>query len=72
MTIIKSNGLQNVKQLSYVSTKTVLLPIKNDVYLSLARAEESAVVLLDQLAALDTTDPDILLNYQSFWLMLSV
>ena len=40
----------------------MLLSIKNDVHLALARGEATAVVLLDQLAAFDTIDPCTLLD----------
>ena len=65
-----SNGLENIRQSAYKlchSTETVLLSIKNDVHLTLARGEATAVVLLDQSAVFDTTDHGTLLDGLSFW-----
>ena len=65
-----SNGLENAKQSAYKLghwTETVLLLIKNDVLLPLARGEATAVVLLDQSAAFDTIDHGTLLDCLSFW-----
>ena len=65
---VSSNGLENVKQSAYKlghSTKTVLLLIKNDVYLALAKGEAIAVGLLDQLAVFDMIDHGTLLDYLS-------
>ena len=45
----------------------MLLSIKNDVYLALARGEAITVVLLDQLAGFDTTDHGTLLDCLSSW-----
>ena len=62
---VSSNGLENTRQSAYKlghSTETVLLSIKNDVHLSLARYEATAVVLLDQLAAFDTIEYVTLLD----------
>ena len=67
---VHSNGLENVKQSAYKlshSTETALLSIKNDVHLALARGEATAIVLLDQLAAFDTTDHGTLLDCLSSW-----
>ena len=60
----------NVKQSAYKlghSNETVLLSIKNDVHLALARGEATAVVLLDQSAAFDTIDHGTLLGCLSSW-----
>ena len=65
-----SNGLENVEQSAYKlghSTETALLSINNDVHLALARGEATAVVLLDQSAAFDTTDHGTLLECLSSW-----
>ena len=61
------NELKNIKQLAYKlghSTKTVLLLIKNDANLALARSEATPVVLLelDQSTALNTINYGILLD----------
>ena len=49
------------------STETALLSIKNQIHLSLARGEATAVVLLDQSAAFDTIDHDKLLDCLRKW-----
>ena len=49
------------------STETALLSIKNQIHLSLARGEATAVVLLDQSAAFDTIDNDKLLDCLRKW-----
>ena len=64
------NGLENVRQCAYKlgqSTEFVLLSIKNDVHLALAKGEASAVVLLNQSAVFDTADHDTLLDSLSSW-----
>ena len=45
----------------------MLLSIKNDVHLALARGEATAVMLLDQLAAFDTFDHGTLLDCLNSW-----
>ena len=47
--------------------ETALLSIKNEVHLSLARGEPTALVLLDLSAAFDTIDHNILLGYLKSW-----
>ena len=52
-----SSGLENVNQSAHKhshSTKTVLVSIKNEVHLALARGKATTVVLLNQSAAFDT------------------
>ena len=52
---VSSNGLGNIRQSAYKLghlIETVLLSIKNDVHLALARGKATPVVLLDKLAAL--------------------
>ena len=56
---VSLHGLENENQSAYRrghSTETALLSIKNQIHLSLARGEATAVVLLDQSAAFDTID----------------
>ena len=63
---INNNKLDNPHQSAYKpghSTKTALLSIKNEVHLTLARGEPTALVLLDLSAAFDTIDHNILLGY---------
>ena len=67
---INNNKLDNPHQSAYKpghSTETALLSIKNEVHLSLARGEPTALVLLDLSAAFDTIDHNILLGYLKFW-----
>ena len=67
---IKNNKLDNPHQSAYKpghSTETALLSIKNEVHLSLARGEPTALVLLDLSAAFDTIDHNILLGYLKSW-----
>ena len=67
---ININKLDNPHQSSYKpghSTETALLSIKNEVQLSLARGEPTALVLLDLSAAFDTIDHSILLSYLKSW-----
>ena len=62
---VSLNGLENVRQSAYKlghSTDSALLSIKTDVHLAFARGEATAVILLDQSAAFDTIDHDILLD----------
>ena len=64
------HGLENENQSAYRrshSTETALLSIKNQIHLSLARGEATAVVLLDQSAAFDTIDHDNLLDCLRKW-----
>ena len=65
-----NNKLDNSHQSAYKpghSTETALLSIKNEVHLSLARSEPTALVLLDLSAAFDTIDHNILLGYLKSW-----
>ena len=67
---VSLHGLENENQSAYRrghSTETVLLSIKNQIHLSLARGEATAVVLLDQSAAFDTIDHDKLLDCLRKW-----
>ena len=64
------HGLENEYQSAYRrghSTETALLSINNQIHLSLARGEATAVVLLDQSAAFDTIDHDKLLDCLRKW-----
>ena len=53
------------------STEIVLLCIKNEIHLSLSKAEVSALVLLDQSAAFDTIDHSTLLRCLQTWFDIS-
>ena len=67
---INNNKLDNSHQSSYKpghSTKTALLSIKNEVYISLACGEPKALVLLDLSTVFDTIDHNILLGYLKSW-----
>ena len=67
---INNNKLDNPYQSAYKpghSTETALLSIKNEVHLSLARSEPTALVLLDLSAVFDTIDHNILLGYLKSW-----
>ena len=67
---INYNKLDNPHQSAYKpghSTETALLSIKNEVHLSLACGEPTALVLLDLSAAFDTIDHSILLGYLKSW-----
>ena len=67
---ININKLDNLQQSAYMpghSTETALLSIKNEVHLSLARGEPTALVLLDLSATFDTIDHSILLSYLKSW-----
>ena len=67
---INNNKLDNPHQSAYKpghSTETALLSIKNEVHLSLARGEPTALVLLDLSAAFDTIDHNIFLGYLKSW-----
>ena len=67
---INKNKLDNPHQSAYKpghSTETTLLSIKNEVHLSLACGEPTALVLLDLSAAFDTIDHNILLGYLKSW-----
>ena len=67
---VSLHGLENENQSAYRhghSTETALLSTKNQVHLSLARGEATAVVLLDQSAAFDTIDHDKLLDCLRKW-----
>ena len=67
---INNNKLDNPHQSAYKpghSTETALLSIKNEVHLSLAHGEPTALVLLDLSAAFDTIDHNILLGYLKSW-----
>ena len=66
---VSLHGLENENQSAYRrghSTETALLSIKNQIHLSLARGEATAVVLLDQSAAFDTIDHDKLDWFKSY------
>ena len=70
MSHINNNKLDNPHQSAYKpghSTETALLSIKNEVHLSLARGEPTALVLLDLSVAFDTIDHNILLGYLKSW-----
>ena len=67
---VSLHGLENENQSAYRcghSTETALLSVKNQIHLSLARGEATAVVLLDQSAAFDTIDHDKLLDCLRKW-----
>ena len=67
---INNNKLNNPHQSAYKpghTTGTVLLSMKNEVHLSLACGEPTALVLLDLSAAFDTIDHNILLGYLKSW-----
>ena len=67
---VSLHGLENENQSAYRrghSTETALLSIKNQIHLSLARGEGTAVVLLDQSAAFDTIDHGKLLDCLRKW-----
>ena len=67
---IKNNKLDNPHQSAYKpghSTETALLSIKNEVHLSLAHSEPTALVLLDLSATFDKIDHNILLGYLKSW-----
>ena len=67
---INNNKLDNPHQSAYKpghSTETALLSIKNEVHLSLACGEPTALVLLDFSAVFDTIDHNILLGYLKSW-----
>ena len=68
MDLMISVRFNNVDQSAYKHshlTKTALLSIKNEVHLSLARGETTAVILLDQSAAFDIIDHCTLIKYLS-------
>ena len=68
---VSLHGLENENQSAYRrghSTETALLSIKNQIHLSLARGEATAVVLLDQSAAFDTIDHDKHLDCLRKWI----
>ena len=67
---INSNNLDNSHHSAYKpgnSTETALLSITNEIQLSLACGEPTALVLLDLSAAFDAIDHDTLLNYLKSW-----
>ena len=67
---VSFHGLENENQSAYRrghSTETAFLSIKNQINLSLARGEATAVVLLDQSAAFDTIHHDKLLDFLRKW-----
>ena len=67
---INSNKLDNPHQFVYKlghSTETALLSIKNEVQLSLARGEQTTLMLLGLLAAFGTVDHNPLLGYLKSW-----
>ena len=62
---VSLHGLETECQSAYRrghSTETALLSIKNQIHLSLARGEGTAVVLLDQSAVIDTIDHEKFLD----------
>ena len=70
MSQINNNKLDNPHQSAYKpghSTETTLLSIKNEVHLSLARGEPTALVLFYLSAAFDTIGYNILLGYLKSW-----
>ena len=70
MSHINNNKLDNPHQSAYKpghSTETALLSIKNEVHLSLACSEPTALVLLDLSAMFETIDHNILLSYLKSW-----
>ena len=67
---INNNKPDNWHQSAYKpghSTETALLSIKNEVHVSLACGEPTALVLLHLSAAFDTIDHNILLGYMKSW-----
>ena len=69
MSHINNNKLDNPHQSAYKpghSTETALLSIKNEIHLSLADGEPTAL-LLDLSATFDTIDHNILLGYLKSW-----
>ena len=67
---IISNAFENVTQSACKlghSTETALLLIKNDVHLLWLEVRPTTIVLLDQSAAFDVIDHDILLDRLSSW-----
>ena len=67
---IQSHDLDNPQQSAYKaghSTETALLSIKNEIHLSLAKGEPTALVLLDLSAAFDTIDHSTLLDCLQSW-----
>lgn len=69
-THLNSHRLSNVWQSAYRSghsTESALLRVKNDIHLSIARGDSSALILLDLSAAFDTIDHEILLERLSSW-----
>ena len=67
---INNNKLDNPYQSDYTSghsTEAALLSMKNEVHLSLARGEPTALVLLDLSTRFDTMDHNILLGYLKSW-----
>ena len=67
---INNNNLDYPHQSAYNpghSTETALLSLKNEIHLSLAHGEPTALVLLSLTAAFDTIDHNILLGYLKSW-----
>ena len=67
---INNNKLDNPHQSAYKpghSTEAALLLTKNEVHLSLACSEPTALVLFELSAAFDTIDHNILLGYLKSW-----
>ena len=67
---INNNKLDNPHQSAYKpghSTESALLSLKDEVHLSLACGEPTALALLDLSTTFDTIDHNILLGYLKSW-----
>ena len=67
---VSLSGLDNTRQSTYKlghATESSLLSIKNDVHLVFTKGEATAVVILDQSAAFDTTDHGMFLDSLKSW-----
>ena len=65
--VVASQLSRHVSLHGFENENQSLLSIKNQIHLSLARGKATAVVLLDQSAAFDTTDHDKLLDCLRKW-----